>query len=175
VIHVTFSGTESNPQTCRIRDRKSIVTSSSRDNFRFRCFPARFRKNSHSSSFPSPFLPLNIMWLQWYQLHLHFFLLLCSLFNYATSNTDYIAINDWVRVNNILEMIWKEGVVACFKVLSQICPEGLKLMTKGLTEDNRRPADILTRRLPSTNQQRCRSCSGLLKSGKAFDSNQSEG
>jgi hypothetical protein len=38
--------------------------------------------------------------------------LFSSLFNDAVSSLNYITSNDWMIVNNELEMMWKEAVVA---------------------------------------------------------------
>jgi hypothetical protein len=48
-----------------------------------------------------------------------FILFIYNLFNDAFSSTDYILSNERMTVNNELERMWKEAVVAQFKVLSQ--------------------------------------------------------
>jgi hypothetical protein len=38
--------------------------------------------------------------------------LFCNIFNVAVSNLSHVVSNDWKRVNNELEMMWKEAGVA---------------------------------------------------------------
>jgi hypothetical protein len=38
--------------------------------------------------------------------------LFSSLFNDVISSSNYVTSNDWMRVNNELEITWKEAVVA---------------------------------------------------------------
>jgi hypothetical protein len=52
------------------------------------------------------------------------YLFIYSLFNDAFSISDYIASNKRMIVNNELERMWKETVVAQFKVLSRHLPGG---------------------------------------------------
>jgi hypothetical protein len=42
----------------------------------------------------------------------YLYLFICSLFNDAANNSYYVALNDRIVVNNELERIWKEAVVA---------------------------------------------------------------
>jgi hypothetical protein len=45
-------------------------------------------------------------------------LFICSLFNDTVSNSDYIAMNDWIVANNELKMMYKETVMVQFKIVS---------------------------------------------------------
>jgi hypothetical protein len=45
-------------------------------------------------------------------------------------------------VNDELERMWKEAVVASFKVLCRICLEGLIKTAKNLSQDSRPPAEL---------------------------------
>jgi hypothetical protein len=42
---------------------------------------------------------------------------ICSLFNNAISNSDYTVLNGQTLVNNEMEVMWKEVVMATLKVL----------------------------------------------------------
>jgi hypothetical protein len=52
------------------------------------------------------------------------YLFIYSLFNDAFIISDYIASNERMIVNNELESMWKEAVMAQFKVLSRHLPGG---------------------------------------------------
>jgi hypothetical protein len=47
-----------------------------------------------------------------------------SLFNNDVSNLNCIALNDWITANNESKRMWKEAVMASFKVLSWHLPGG---------------------------------------------------
>jgi hypothetical protein len=46
-------------------------------------------------------------------------------------------------INDELEIIWKEAVIACFKVLSSIWQEGLKRTAKNLNQKSWYPSQDL--------------------------------
>jgi hypothetical protein len=48
------------------------------------------------------------------------YIFLCSLFNDDASNSNFIALNDWIPVNNDLEHLWKEAFMVHFKELKDI-------------------------------------------------------
>jgi hypothetical protein len=51
-------------------------------------------------------------------------IVLCSIINGALSNADCIALNGWAMLNNELERIGKEAVVAQFEVTTLHLPRG---------------------------------------------------
>jgi hypothetical protein len=53
-------------------------------------------------------------------------LFICGSFKDAVSNSDNIASSEWTKVNNKLERVWQEAVVAKFQVLSRHIPEGIE-------------------------------------------------
>jgi hypothetical protein len=55
-----------------------------------------------------------------------------SFINHAISNSDYIPSNDWLLVNNEVERMWKNVVVAWLKVIYRILPEDTAITTKSL-------------------------------------------
>jgi hypothetical protein len=63
----------------------------------------------------------------------------CSLSNIAVSNSDYAVLNDWMTVNNELEMMWKEAVVAQFEVLHWQLPGQTQENLEKLSLDNQYP------------------------------------
>jgi hypothetical protein len=52
-------------------------------------------------------------------------------------------------MNNELERIWKEAVVDCFKELFGFCLEGLREITKYLSQDSRFSGQDLNTRPPA--------------------------
>jgi hypothetical protein len=57
------------------------------------------------------------------KIHCSFQFFIYSLFNNAVSSSGYIMSND--RMNNELEMMWKEAVMYNFKYCPDMCPKGL--------------------------------------------------
>jgi hypothetical protein len=47
------------------------------------------------------------------------YLFMCSIFNDAVSNSGYIAFNEWLLVNDEMEWMWKEAIVAYFMIQFQ--------------------------------------------------------
>jgi hypothetical protein len=59
-----------------------------------------------------------------------------SCFNGAVSNTDNVVSDEWMIMNNELERMWKEGVIAYSKVLSQHFLEWPRMNTRNLIWSN---------------------------------------
>jgi hypothetical protein len=51
----------------------------------------------------------------------------------------YVVLNCRMTVSDEWERIWKKVVMACFKVLSNICLEGLKKTVGNLSPDGQHP------------------------------------
>jgi hypothetical protein len=56
-----------------------------------------------------------------------------------TCNSGYTASSDWMIVNNEVQKMWTEAIVAWFKILSRFSLEGLRKTTKYLRHDSYRP------------------------------------
>jgi hypothetical protein len=59
----------------------------------------------------------------------------CSLFNETVTNSDYIALNNWLVPNNELERMWKEGHGLILRYYTSNCLGQLTKTTKNLHQD----------------------------------------